>query len=137
MGTSKKEEPATASNFMEVTLSMPNTEALGLLENAEVGMSRTVKYKTQEDWQALKGVPIRCYYMGLKEIPNEDGEMVISAGFMSKDEVFIGAQMVLVDAVRGLSKNTAIEITFEGKKKNTSSDGSTNLFSVKLLNIKG
>lgn len=123
-------------NSMEVTLSMPDTESLGLLENAELGMSRTIKYKTQEDWQEIKGVPVRCFFMGLKEIPNEKNEMVICAGLMSKDEVFLAAQMVLVDAVRSLPKNTPIEIIYEGKKKNTSSDGSTNMFSVKLLNLK-
>lgn len=124
------------SNSMEVTLSMPDTESLGLLENAELGMSRTIKYKTQEDWQDIKGVAIRCFFMGLKEIPNEKGDAVICAGFMSKDEVFLAAQMVLIDAVRNLPKNTPVEIIFEGKKANKSSDGSTNLFSVKLLNLK-
>lgn len=128
--------PVSEFNSMEMTLSMPNTDSLGKLENAELGMSRTIKYKTQEEWQEIKGVPIRCFFMGLKEIPNEDGDMVICAGFMSKDEVFLAGQMVLIDAVRSLPKNTPLEIMYEGKKKNTSSDGSTNIFSVRLLNLK-
>lgn len=123
-------------NSMEVTLSMPDTESLGQLENAELGMSRTVKYKTQEEWQEMKGVEVRCFFMGLKEIPNDKGEMVICAGFMSKDEVFLAGQMVLLDAVRNLPKNTPVSIVYEGKKANVSSDGKTNLFSVKLLNLK-
>lgn len=128
--------PVSEFNSMEMTLSMPNTESLGKLENADLGMSRTIRYKTQEEWQEIKGVAIRCFFMGLKEIPNEDGDMVICAGFMSKDEVFLAGQMVLIDAVRSLPKNTPLEIMYEGKKKNTSSDGSTNIFSVRLLNLK-
>ncbi len=124
---------AAPSNLMEATLQIPNTESLGKLESATVGMSRTVKYKAQEDW--VKGEAVRCYFIGLKEIPNEKGETVICAGFMSKTEVFIAAQMVLIDAVRSLPKNTALEIIYEGKKKNNSGEGSTNLFSVNLLDL--
>lgn len=134
--TPQNENESPLVNSMEVTLSMPDTESLGLLENAVTGMSRTIKYKTQEDWHDIKGVPVRCFFMGLKEIPNDKNEMVICAGFMSKDEIFLAAQMVLVDAVRGLPKNTPLEIVYEGKKENKSSDGKTNLFSVKLLNLK-
>lgn len=126
-----------SENLMDVTLKMPNTELLGKLEGAIPGMAITVKYKKQEDWMEIKGKPLRCFYMGVKEVPNEEGdEKVLCAGFMSTDGVFIAGQMVLVDAVRGLTKGTPIEITYEGKKKNTSSDGSTNLFTVKLLNLK-
>lgn len=133
METNKSTDP---TNMMEATLSMPNTEALGKLQTAETGMAITIKYKTQEDWMELKGKPVRCFFMGVKEVPNEDGEKVLCAGFMSTDGVFIAGQMVLVDAVRGLNKGTAIEIIYDGKKKNSSSDGSTNMFTVNLLNLK-
>lgn len=128
-------ENAKPGELMEATLSMPSTEMLGKLETAEVGMSRTVTYKKQEDWQLIKDQPVRCFFIGMKEVPNEEGETVLCAGFMSKDEVFIAAQLVLVDAVRGLKKGTPIEITFNGSKANKSSKGKTNLFTVKLLNL--
>lgn len=135
MSTSKNEAAGAANNSMEATLSMPNTEMLGKLENAVTGMSRTVTYRTQEEWQELKDKPVRCYFLGLKEIPNDKGEAVLCAGFMSNTEVFIAAQMVLIDAVRALPKNTPLEITYMGKKANVSSDGKTNLFRVNLLTI--
>lgn len=122
-----------ADNFMNGTLAIPNTEALGKLENAETGMSLTVTYKMQEDW--VKGEAIRCFFLGLKEIPNDKGENVLCAGFMNKSEVFLAGQMVLIDAVRGLAIGTALEIVFNGKKQNKTSAGSTNLFTVRLLNI--
>lgn len=126
-------QKAKTEDMTDVTLVMPNTEALGKLESAVTGMSLTIKYKKQEDWVA--GEPIRCFFMGLKEVPNEEGEKVICAGFMSKTETFIAGQMVLVDSVRGLAKGTPLEITFEGKKKNSTSQGSTNIFTVKTLNL--
>lgn len=130
-----KHSAVTPKNSYEGVLIIPNTESLGKLESAEAGMSLSVSYRKKEDWANLKDLPQRCYYMGLKEVPNEDNETVLCAAFMDKGGVWIAGQMVLVDAVRSLAKNTALQITYLGEKKNKSSKGNTNLFKVELLNI--
>lgn len=137
----QENEVATTSQNQEVamfnagTLFIPNSESLGKLEEAETGMDLTVKYRKQEEWFEFKDKPIKCYFMGMKEIPNKDGEMITCGAFFSKDGPFLAGQQLLVDSVRNLEPNTPIEITFKGKKANSSSDGSTNLFDVKLLRI--
>lgn len=128
--------PASTSSF-EAVLTMPSTEQLGQLANAESGMSLTVAYRKSEDWLLLTDVPIRCFYLGTKEIPNEDGEMVLCAAFMNPDGVFLAGQMVLVEAVRRLNQGVALEITYKGKKKNKSSKGDTNIFEVRTLKLLG
>lgn len=125
----------TPKNSFEGILIIPNTESIGKLESAEAGASLSVSYRTKEEWATLKDLPQRCYYMGLKEVPNEDQETVLCAAFMGKGGVWIAGQMVLVDAVRTLAKGTPLQITFLGDKKNKSSKGNTNLFKVELLNI--
>jgi hypothetical protein len=121
--------------FNAGTLMIPSTEAIGKLENAEVGLDISVKYRKMEDWNELKDQPIRAYYLGTKQIPNDDGEMVTCAAFMDKSGVWLAGQMVLVDAVSKVDINTPLQITYRGKKANKSSKGSTNLFDVKILRI--
>lgn len=133
MNNEKSTVVATKNSF-EAILTIPNTEAIGKLGSAEAGMNMTVKYRQQEDWPALKNQPIRCFFLGLKEIPNDKDEKIPCGVFMDKTGVWLAGQMVLVDAVRNLNTGTAIEITFLGKKPNKVSDGSTNLFDVRLLN---
>jgi hypothetical protein len=117
----------------KVELMIPNTEALGKLSGMEPGYSRVAKYRKQEEWAELKGKPQRAYYLGIKQIPNEDGEEINCAIFAGEKETFLAAQMVILDAVRPLEVQTAVEITFLEKKKNKSTKGSTNLFEVKVL----
>lgn len=121
--------------FNAGTLFIPNSEALGRLEEAEAGMDLTVKYRKQEEWFEFKNKPVKAYFMGIKEIPNEEGEMIIVGAFFATDGPFLAGQKLLVDAVRHLEPNTPIEITFMGKKENKSTKGSTNMFEVKLLRI--
>ena len=118
----------------EATLIMPSTEELGELENMETGGSLVAAYRKQEDWHALKDTPVRCMYLGLKEIPNEDGELIRCGIFIEPDRtVFLAAQMVLVQAVERLTTPFPLVITYGGKKKNKSGDGSTNIFEVRQL----
>jgi hypothetical protein len=128
----QKEEVAM---FNAGTLFIPNSESLGRLEQAETGMDLTVKYRKQEEWFEFKNKPVRAYFMGIKEIPNEEGEMIIVGAFFTSDGPFLAGQKLLIDAVKHLEPNTPIEITFLGKKENKSSKGSTNMFEVKLLRI--
>lgn len=123
-------EKAAGAN---VSLTIPNTAELGKLDEMESDFSLVLKYKTQEEWAELKGKPIRVFFMGLKEIPNDEGEAVNCAVFVSKTEAFISGQMVLVEAVRQLQPKTPIEITYQGKKPNKSTSGSTNIFDIKTL----
>lgn len=117
----------------EVTLVIPNTEQLGRLKELNPRFSLTMKYKTAEDWDKLKNKPIRCFFGGIKEIPNEEGEMIKCGAFISDSEVFISGQMVLIDAVDQLDNMTPVEIIFRGKRKNKRSNGSTMLFDVTTL----
>lgn len=133
VATTKKNE---VDMFNTGTLFIPNTEALGRLESAEVGMNVTVTYRTKEEWFEYKNKPVKAYFMGMKEIPNSDGEMINCGAFFSTDGPFLAAQKILVDAVRHLEPNTPIVITFLGTKKNHSVEGSTNLFDVRILMIK-
>lgn len=121
--------------FNAGTLMIPSTEALGKLENAEVGLDLSVKYRKADEWLEYKDQPINAYYLGTKQIPNEDGELITCAAFMDKSGVWLAGQMVIVDSVKNVPINTPIQITYRGKKANKSSKGSTNLFDVKLLKI--
>lgn len=117
----------------EVRFFMPNTESIASLENMEPKFSLTLKYKSADEWAKLEDVPIRCYYMGTKNIPNEDGEAVKCGVFVSTTECFIAGQMMLVDAVEKLDSKTAVEITYRGKSKNKATNGSTMKFDVLTL----
>lgn len=135
VGKTSEQKNEVAPMFNAGTLFIPNSEALGKLEEAEAGMDLTVKYRKQEEWFEFKNKPVKAYYMGIKEIPNEEGEMIVVGAFFATDGPFLAGQKLLVDAVRHLEPNTPIEITFMGKKENKSTKGSTNMFEVKLLRI--
>ncbi len=117
----------------EVTFVMPNTESLGQLKEMQPDFSLTMKYKTADDWAALKGQEVRAYFMGVKEIPNEKGELVMCGVFVSERECFIAGQKLLVEAVRNLDSRTPVAITYKEKKANKSTEGSTMIFEVRTL----
>lgn len=117
----------------EVTLFVPNKSELDKLDGLKEDFSLNAKYKGQEDWPLLKDKPLRAYFMGLKEIPGDDGELLVAGVFVSSTEIFLSAQSVLVDAVRNLEPQTPVEIIYRGKKANKSNDGSTMIFDVSKL----
>ena len=117
----------------QVSFFIPNTEELGQLETFKESFSLTMKYKTADDWAAIKDKELRCYFMGMKEIPNENGESVNCGVFVTQKECFIAGGMTLVEAVRQLPAKTPVSITYLGKKKNATTDGQTMIFDVKTL----
>lgn len=123
----------TEAAGQEMRLVIPNTEAIGKLETLKPCFSLTTKYKSADDWAALKDKPIRCYYMGLKDVPNEEGEAITCGVFISPQEIFLSGQKVLVDAVRNLCEETPLQITYKGKRNNKSTEGSTMIFEVQRL----
>ncbi len=117
----------------EVVLSIPNLAQLGQLTGLKEVYKATAGYRTQEEWAKLEDEPVRCYFLGIKQLPNEDGESVNCGVFSAQDGIFLAAQHVLVESVRSLDTNTPIQITYKGKKVNKTSKGSTNLFEVVIL----
>ncbi|WP_233881845.1 hypothetical protein [Tenacibaculum piscium] len=128
--TSKSEEKAVPT---QVTIDIPSTEQLGSLKTMETGFNMNPKYRTKEDWIELKGVEVRAYYLGLKELPNDDGEAVVCGVFATEEEIFFAGQKILVDAVKKLDMKTPVSIVFLETKKNKSTAGNVMLFEVKLL----
>ncbi|MCU7542956.1 hypothetical protein [Riemerella anatipestifer] len=129
----KKQTELQSVSGQEVTFFIPNTESLGKLKDMKPEFSLNLKYKTADDWAALKDQPLRAFFMGTKDIPNEDGELVSCGVFVTQNECFISGQMTLVEAVKNLPAKTPIEITYRGKKNNKSSNGSTMIFDVSKL----
>ena len=123
------------SQTTEVMLRMPNTETLGQLEGLEEEYNMTPRYWSKEDWVMKKDEPIRAVFLGTKEIPNDDGEMVKCGVFATQKEIFLSGMMLLVEAVSRLVDGTPVQITYLGSKKNKSSKGSTNLFEVIKLRV--
>lgn len=117
----------------EVSFFMPNTDSLAQLESLKPKFSLTLKYKTADDWAAIKDKSVRCFYMGIKEIPNEYGEIIKCGVFVSETECFIAGQMILVDAVSKLEAKTPVEIIYRGKSQNKATNGSTMKFDVNTL----
>ena len=121
------------STGTEMTLVIPNTESLGQLKSMKEDFSLTMKYRTADEWAAHKDKEVRAYYMGMKEIPNEEGDLVKCGVFMTENECFLSGQLTLVEAVKQLPTQTPVAITYRGKRSNKSSNGSTMIFDVVTL----
>lgn len=117
----------------EVTFIIPTVEELGQLSKMSPNFSLTLKYKTADDWAVLKDKELRAYYMGFKEIPNKDGELIKCGLFVTETECFLSGSYTLMDAVRRLESNTAVSITYRGKRPNKKTEGATMIFEVKTL----
>lgn len=129
-------ELTTTENQVETTkvvIDIPNTDELGTLETLETGFNLNPKYRTKEEWIENKGKPVRAFYLGTRELPNDDGEAVTCAVFATTEEIFFAGQKVLVDSVRQLDPKTPVQITYTENRKNKSTDGSTMIFDVKKL----
>jgi len=117
----------------EVSFFVPNTEEIGKLQSMKPEFSLILRYKQADEWAAIKDKPLRAFYMGLKEIPNEDGEVIKCGVFVSETECFISGQKLLVDAIKNLTSKTPVEIIYRGKSQNKSTEGSTMKFDVHIL----
>lgn len=120
-------------NQTTAELQIHSVNTVGQLSNMQRGMKTTVGYRTQEEWLKLEDESQFCFFLGFKEIPNDDGEVVQCAVLQDKREVFLSAQMILIDALKVVKVGTPVEIIYKGKKKNKSGGGSTNLFEVFTL----
>lgn len=132
------ESEITKAAGAKLSFFMPDTESIGQLDQLEVKYGLNIKYKSADDWAVLKDKPLRAFYMGIKEVPNEDGELIMCGMFATKKEVFISGQTTLIEAIKMLPPSneefkTAVQITYRGKKQNKSSEGSTMIFDVEKL----
>lgn len=105
----------------EIKFTLPDTESLGKLETMETKLSLNAAYRLEAEWEAMRGKPIRCYYMGMKEIPNPEGVMVTCGIFVSATEVFLAGGVMLIDRLRDLpptygEHKTAVQLTYLGLK---------------------
>jgi hypothetical protein len=122
-----------------VTFVVPDTESLGRLETMEPKLSLNTAYRLEEEWQKLINKPIRCYYMGMKEIPNPEGKLVLCGIFVSSTEVFLAGGIMLIDRLRDLpptdGKNkTAIQLTYLGTRP-TKSDPNKKLLTFDIQKL--
>lgn len=117
----------------EVSVIMPTAAVLSSLDDMQQDFSLTLKYKTADDWAALKDKPVRAFYKGLKDIPNDKGEMIKCAAFIGKHECFLAGQMLIVDAVQNIPLDTPVEIIYRGKSVNKNTEGATMKFDVVTL----
>lgn len=117
----------------EVTFIIPTVDELGQLAKMSPKFSLTLKYKTADDWAILKDRELRAYFMGFKEIPNKEGELIKCGLFVTETECFLSGSYTLMNAVRRLESNTPISITYRGKKPNKRSEGATMIFEVETL----
>ncbi len=131
--TNQNENSATVN----VELSLKSQAQLRNLDGLKRGFKTTVGYRTQEEWAKREDEPEICFFLGFKEIPNDEGEAVRCAILQNRMEVFLSAQKVLIDALSPLEAGTPVEIVYQGKKKNKSTAGSTNLFEVFVLTQEG
>jgi len=118
-----------------VTFVMPSTNALGLLKEAPEDGDLTASYMKWEDWQAIKGVELRCFFLGLKKCVDSDGEDYHMAQFVDENnKPFVAAQTILVDAMKTTVFGQGVKIVCTDVVGN-SKKGKTVLFDIKKLNI--
>lgn len=117
----------------QVNIEIPSTDQLGSLKTMETGFNMNPKYRTKEDWISLKEQEVRAFFLGLRELPNDEGDAVLCGVFSTDKEIFFAGQKVLIDAVRNLEPKTPVSIVFKETRKNKSTQGSTMIFEVKLL----
>ena len=116
-----------------VTFNIPNTDELGQLETMDEDFNLRLKYKMQEEWIRIKDQPVRCFFLGLRQIPNEKEEMVTCGLFASRTELFLAGGKVLIEAISHLPEKTPISLTYLGANQNKSNEGETMMFDVKTL----
>ena len=98
----------------EVTFLMPNTNTIAKLKDAKKGVTVTSSYRTKEDWVALKDKPQKCFYLGLKEASNENGEVYYLVKLHDGKSPFVAGQTVLVQSLQSVSVGQGVQITCTG-----------------------
>ncbi len=101
----------------EITFLMPSTNAVGALKNAKRGRKLTVTYKKKEEWLAIQGQPVNCYFLGFKEAVDGKGNPYIIAKLHDGENAFVCAQTILVQALMGTSLGQGVEIVCTGSTK--------------------
>lgn len=101
---------------MQVTFNIPDTETLGKLDDLEPKVSLNMGYRLKEEWERLKGKPIKAYYLGLKQIPNPEGQLVTCGLFVTSKDVFMAGGIILIDLIRELPQKTPLQLTYLGVK---------------------
>lgn len=102
----------------EVKFIVPDTESLASLEGMEPTIALNMRYRLQEDWELIKGQPIKAYFLGIKVIPNPEGQPVNCGLFVSSKEVFLAGGIILIDLVKDLQPKTPLQITYLGTRPN-------------------
>jgi len=142
METNNEKENADIKQLagVKVSFTIPDTESLGALDNMDASLNLRLKYKKVEDWEKEVNKPIRVWYLGLRQIPNENQENVLCALFASAGEIFLAGQKVLVDAVSPLPATdiennirTGVQITYLGKQTNKTNENETCIFDIQKL----
>lgn len=131
-GTGNQDELAKLAGN-QVTFTIPNTDELGKLDGMEEDFNLRLKYKMQEEWELLKNKPIRCYFLGIRQIPNEKEEMVTCGLFASQTELFLAGGRVLIEAISHLPEKVPVALTYLGAQQNKTNEGATMMFDVKTL----
>jgi len=101
----------------EVTFLMPSTNAIAKLKEAKKGRELTMKYRTKEEWFAMVDQPERCFFLGLKEAPDDKGNTFYIAKLSNGDKTFVCAQTILIQALSQVPFGQGVEITCTGSVK--------------------
>ena len=101
----------------EVTFSIPNTESLASLKDMTPKVSLNFAYRMEAEWETLKGKPIRAFYLGIKQIPNPEGNLVNCGLFASSTEIFLAGGIILIVAIKNLPLKTPLQLTYLGTKE--------------------
>ena len=112
---------------------MPNTNTLAKLKDAPIGVTITSKYRTKEDWVALKDQPQKCFYLGMKEARNDKDEVYYLAKLHDGKNPFVAGQTVLVQSLASVPTGQGVQITCTGLSK--SGTRSIPMFEVSQLEI--
>ncbi len=135
MENQKEEKPALYPKDGEVTFLMPNTNALGMLKEAKEGGNLTATYMKWEDWEKIKGVELRCFFMGFKDCVDSNGEDYKLSQFVDENnKPFVAAQTILVDDMKNVPYGQGVVIVCKDVISN-SKKGKTVLFENIMLQI--
>jgi len=74
----------------------------------------TSEYRTREKWAELKDKPQRCFYLGLKEAKDENGDPYYLAKLHDGENAFVAGQTILVQSLSNLPNGQGVLITCTG-----------------------